>query len=110
MIPINTTLVDFLRPDGSADTFEDQGEPTAIATDVRAHLSKGRVGSEQLGAGSQSRLNLILVCDPVDDVRHTDVVRDQTDGAVYNVGSIRHVTGVGLDHLEVALELIEGQV
>jgi len=110
-IPLPTTTVGILRRtvdrtkdtmvDGPALTFT----PTA-ATAVRAHLSAPKA-SEQAAGGSQQITDVVMLCDPC-DVNHFDRVIDAYDSGVYEVSWVIHRHGIGGDHVQAGLRIVQG--
>ncbi len=83
-IPFATTKITVLRnTDPDAEPYQEPAPRTEIATGIRAVLS-GAAGAEIRAGGEQVRTRTRFHCDPT-DVNHTDQVRDETTGILYNV-------------------------
>ncbi len=107
MIPLNTTTISVLRP-VDTDPYEASATaPAIVAQGVRAHISVPNIGSSQIVGGQQSVVEPRLTCD-VCDLRHTDEVKDDTTGRIFQVSWVQERLGLGLDHLEAGLRIVEG--
>lgn len=109
-IPLHTTTITVLRvaTDPGRDPYDALPEPAVVAAGVRAHLSSPS-GRERTAGGSQEVVEFRLACDPV-DLRHTDQVRDETTGLVYEVVWTRERQALGLDHTQAGLKQVTGVV
>lgn len=112
-IPLATTTIAVLRlpDDATRDPYEAQPEPAVAAAGIRAHFSSPR-GNEVHRGGQQSEVTDRLGCDLV-DLRHTDQVRDETTGDVYDVVWVRTRRSTdpgmaGLDHIEAGVRRVTG--
>lgn len=112
MIPVATTTITVLRRptldgDGNViDPYDAQPAPAVLASNVRAHISTPS-GSERTAGGSETTVQWRLDCDPT-DMAHTDQVRDDSTGVVYDVTWVAERRGFGLDHLVADLRRVEG--
>jgi|ERR1041384_4301675 hypothetical protein len=113
-IPFNTTTIAILR----LSTLDQDGEPyqgavpTAVVTGVRACISLGNQGGsgrEKTQGGEQSVIRARLSCDPV-DLRHTDIVKDETTQEEWFVEWTEPRVAFGLDHRQAALRQVQGRV
>jgi hypothetical protein len=109
VIPVATTRITVLRNTADAHDDEPYGGHTpadraAVAQGVRAVIDRP-TGSEQVAGGEQSRVDLMLHCDPC-DIDYRDLVRDERTGAVYRVV---FVLDFGM-HLQGGLQIVEGEV
>lgn len=113
MIPLATTTIAVLRRTASdtADPYEaPAAAPKVIARGVRASIyMSGARSDEEVRGGSQEVRELRLSCDPV-DLTHTDQVRDERSGDVYDVTWVQRRSGLNLDHVEAALKTVDGLV
>jgi hypothetical protein len=109
MLPISTTTVTISRfpVDPARDSYDAPPAAVTVASGVRAHISSPSGAETQLG-GSQAVTQYRLDCDPV-DVTHIDRVTDDTTGITYEVLWAVSRYGLGLDHVEAALRLVEGE-
>ncbi len=107
VIPLSTTTISVLRPvDG--DPYEaSAGAPAVVAQGVRAHISVPNIGSGQIVGGQQSVVEPRLTCD-LCDLKHTDEVKDDTTGRIFQVTWVQERLGLGVDHLEAGLRKVEG--
>jgi hypothetical protein len=111
VLPIASTTITVTRPvlDATRDSYDPEpSPPTTVATQVRAHISSPSGSEIQLG-GSQAVTQYRLDADPV-DLRHIDRVLDESSSILYEVLWAVSRTGYGLDHVEAALRLVEGEV
>lgn len=107
MIPLSTTTITVLRV-ASVDPYEPSTmAPGTVVTGVRAHISVPNVGASQIVGGQQSVVEPRLTCD-VCDLRHTDEVRDDSTGQTFQVSWVQQRLGLGLDHLEAGLRIVQG--
>ena len=110
MIPLATTSIAVLRvPDdgGLRDGYDPRPAPTTVASGIRAHLSTPDGGEDRPG-GSRQALTAALLCDPT-DVRHTDLVLDETTGQTWTVTTVRQSSPLGgLGHVAATLEQTTG--
>ena len=104
MIPLASTTITTSRPDPTEDPADSSAEPTVVATGVRAHFSVPR-GRTTIAPGEQSVVDMVMGCDPC-DLKHTDLVTDDTTGVVYTVVWVVERSGLGLDHLEVGVNVV----
>lgn len=111
MIPISTTTIRIERPthDPDVDPLESHGEPTVVATGIRAHISTSRGRESAAGGGSQEIVYFRLSCDLVDITRY-DTVIDENTQEVYDVEWARERRGFGLEHMEAGLKQVAGVV
>lgn len=113
-VPFATTTISVLRlPADLPEEDEDYRDPydaqparEAISTGVRAHISAPS-GTERVAGGSQEVIDAKLACDPA-DLLHTDRVLDERTEIVYEVVWSLPRRGLGLDHTEAGLKLVEG--
>jgi hypothetical protein len=105
-IPLPTTTISILRPDPTADTYDTDNGPTVVLSGIRANIGSQRGSGNETG-GQLALLSLRMQCDVV-DLRHTDYVRDDSDGVVYSVVWVKTRMGLGVDHIEAGLQLAEG--
>lgn len=84
MIPLATTTISVLRDsDDYAEPYSGTDSSTVVATGIRAVIGRP-AGTEQIGGGEQSVLNVQMACDPA-DIRYTDTIRDESDQVLYRV-------------------------
>lgn len=107
-VPLHTTTITVLRvvADASRDPYDPQPAPEVVASAVRAHLASPS-GRERTAGGSQEVVEFRLACDPI-GLRHTDQVRDEQTGAVYEVTWARERQGLHLGHVEAGLRQVSG--
>jgi hypothetical protein len=105
-IPLATTTIAVLSGSTSGDPYESQPGDTASATGIRAHISTS-TGGETVRGGQQEEVTFRLSADPV-ELTHTDRVKDEKTGEVYEVVWTRPRTGLGLDHVQAGLRQIRG--
>lgn len=106
MIPISTTTIDVLRPDTSADDYENDSGTTVVHSGVRAQISSPRGRGREID-GEIEVIDKKLECDPV-DIKHFDIVRDNVMGRLYSVVWIDQRNGLGLDHTTAGLKFTDG--
>ncbi len=106
MIPFAVTTIDVLRPDTSADDFDNDSGTTVVHSGVRAVLSSPKGRGREIG-GEIQIVDKDLECDTV-EIRHYDVVRDNSDNQLYSVEWIDQRIGLGLDHTTAGLKYTSG--
>lgn len=101
-IPIASTTISILRAPEQDDGYPDT-EPVyvTVTTGVSAHLSRPHGNESDLG--ERTMLRVRLICNPC-DLRHTDLVRDEQTGLVWQVDWVQLRTqGTITDHLVAGL-------
>lgn len=114
MIPLATTTIDVLRlaeADRFAEPYSGDTLPrrTTQFEGVRAVIqrqSNRSSGIEQNAGGEQSITDLELTADLI-DLKHTDLVRDNSSDIVYRVVWVISYPG---EHTEAGLRRVEGLV
>lgn len=114
-LPLATTKGSILRAaaaDAYAEPYSGAGPATrtVVASGVRAIID-APTGSEQVAGGVQTTDRFRLLADPC-DLTYTDWWRDDNTGVVYRVvwALPMNDTAGRPDHVEAALELVEGLV
>lgn len=114
-IPIHTTHITVLRVPTTPDLDPLDTQPAAeeIAVGVRAHISSPRGAEETQSGGQQEVVTWRLSCDPT-DLRHTDQIRDERTGEIYEVLWSRDLgfsigEATGMEHIEAGVKQVKGQ-
>lgn len=107
MIPVATTTITVLSAVQTGDV--DNWDAAAVSaeegvTGVRAVISSPS-GQATVQGGDQQIISARLNCDPI-DLAHTDQVRDDTTGLVYQVVWSARRTGLGVDHTVADLAIV----
>lgn len=106
MIPIATTTIRVLRPDPTDEPYEEPGEPTVVASGVRAHISTS-TGREVVAGGSQEIVQFRMSSDPV-DLTHLDRIQNEETGEIFEVSWVHQRRGLGMDHTQAGLKQVSG--
>lgn len=106
MIPLHTTSITVRRSDqdGTRDAF-DGVTFDDYRTGIRAVIGSVS-GTETATSGESTTVTARLDCDPV-DLRHDDLVVDETTGLTWAVTFAAQRTGFGLDHTVADLVLVQ---
>lgn len=112
-IPLATTTISVLRqseedllgePEFSGD---DTSSYNAVASGIRANI--GSPGATvNTTSGQQVSTGFKFQCDPVIDLDRTDLIKDEKTGIVYTLNWAQLRTGLGINHWEGALFIVEG--
>lgn len=103
---LQTTTVTTSRPPSKVDGM-DPATYTTVLTAEPARLS-GVSGSEARAQGTTETSDARLFLRPDADVRRQDRVVDDLTGETWDVAWVRVKTGLGLDHLAVAVNRTKG--
>ena len=115
-IPLATTTITILRQkpeDIYEEPYSDEQESDRVvfASGIRAVLmapaTRAGQGQETTRGGEQVRVAFALACDPV-DLRHTDWIKDERTGEVFEVIWTAQRVGFGLDHTSAQMFKTEG--
>lgn len=113
MIPISTTTISVLEQtaaDEYAEPYEGQTEAQRVASAVGVRAVIGAPsGSEIVRGGEQMVAQYSLQCDPT-PMTHRSWVKDEMTGRVYTVVWCKDRIGLGLDHVQAQLRVVEGGV
>lgn len=105
-----TTTISVLRvpalPDDELRDGEDQTEPEQIDSLVPASIGTGR-SREDRDAGNREADATRLVCD-ITDLRHTDLIVDETTGVTWALTSTVVDYRLGLDYMAADLQRVTG--
>jgi hypothetical protein len=110
MIPIHTTTIRVLRPQGSdpsEDPADEAGSDTVIAQGIRAVISSPS-GHERNVNAQQEVIEFSLSCDPISELKNTDRVYDEETTELYEVSWVTQKIGLGLDHTRAGLKSVKG--
>lgn len=105
MLPLATTTITVERP-ASGDPYE-PGAITSLSTGTAAHIGQPSGVEVQQGGEMESITDVLLVQAGI-DLRHTDLVVDETTGQRYRVAWVRARQGLGLDHVKAGLVTHQG--
>lgn len=105
-LPLTTTSVTIQRPADGVDPYEDQGL-TVVATGVRGVVSGSAGGGIDRG-GAQEVLTATLYVEQEADVKHYDIITDETSGQRWRAQWMRERYELGLGHKVVGLEAVAG--
>jgi hypothetical protein len=106
VIPLMTTTISVRRPDRTGDKYDPQSPPVLLATGIRAGITND-TGTTVLVGGTRTEYTKVLNCDPT-DIKPGDIVQDDNTGDNYRVNWATLRQGLGLDHINGRLRLIEG--
>lgn len=111
-LPTATTTISILRPPDTVSPEDASYDltsiaPATVATGIAAVIGISPSGRSELNAGSQEVLNFRLSADPC-DLRHTDIVLDESTGEKFQVMWVKARTGLGLDHVAAGLRSVIG--
>jgi hypothetical protein len=107
MIPVSTTTIAVYR---AAENEPGEGRTfTRVATGVRANIG-ALTGTEitRPGGGEMVAVGR-LDCDPT-DIAHTDQILDENTSERFEVLWVKKKLGLGLDHIEGSVALVQGAV
>lgn len=106
-IPLPTTTITVLRPDSTSDDYENDTGPVAVASGINAHIGSPRGRGSEVG-GQAAVVDKQLICDVINDLRHTDLIRDNSDQRIYSIVWVDYKRALGLDHISAGLKIAEG--
>jgi hypothetical protein len=106
VIPLATTTITITRQDPTVDGYAPTKSVTTVAAGVRAAIT-GPSGTTILTGGTRTEYTWVFNADPC-DVKVADVVTDDATGTAYTVDWITARTGLGLDHVNGRLKLVQG--
>lgn len=106
VIPLSTTTVTVERPGVGTDPYETV-VLSEVASGVAGHISAPS-GSDLHVGGDQENVSAVLLAECCVDVRHPDLVTDDSTGNQYEVVWVRRRIGLGLDHLKIGLRASSG--
>lgn len=112
MIPVSSTTISVYA---IAETEPGEGRTATLrASGVRAVIGSLGGAETTRPGGGEATVTARLDCDPTDRqgtpivLAHTDQVKDETTGQTFEVDWAHAKGGVGLDHIEGSLTLVEG--
>lgn len=107
MLPVATTTITVERPATGGDPYEIGAAPTAVSSGTPAHIGDPS-GAEAQAGGELETITDVLLADAALDLRHTDLIVDETTGQRYRVQWVRPRRGLGLDHVKAGLVTYQG--
>jgi hypothetical protein len=110
---MQTTSIDVLRQSEAQSYAEPDGVGNVatrqtVAAGVPAALTAPAMTSSDGSGGQRVVTSWRLYCDPVIDLRYTDVVLDRATGQAYSVDAAVRRTGLGMDYLIAAVHEVRG--
>lgn len=105
MIPVATTTITISRARADEDPY-DTPVVRPVANGIRAVIGLPS-GRDHIIGGHQTVVDAKLDCDPC-ELGHSDLVTDDTTEITYQVVWRTPRVGLGLDHIEAGLNVVEG--
>lgn len=105
-LPISNTTISVMRSVSTDDSLPIDS-PAVLASHIAAVIRPKSSGREDQVGGSKALSTYLLNAD-TNDLRHTDLVLDESSQQLFDVIFAVYRAGLGLDHMYAELQLVQG--